>query len=159
MEKKITDEEYNKAWENELNQKTMATAVKPYLGMIPDDELLSCKMLTLWKSLSNFDSGRGIQFSTYLYRSIVNGCRNWLRSYNRDKRAVQAAVSSYKDKETVSDISHLTESLDSNNAELIHQRYVMNMTLEEIAKKNGYSPQKARRKLNKAIWKVKKSLS
>lgn len=48
------------------------------------------------------------------------------------------------------------ESLPEDMKKIIKQRFYGNMTMNEIAEKNGYSRETARRHLNKAISLCKK---
>jgi RNA polymerase sigma factor (sigma-70 family) len=160
----ITDEQFSVAWENEDNRKIMQSAIRRYRGIIPADEMNSCKMIGLWESLKGYDKSKGRKFTTYLYCGILMQCR---KRINRFKYITIDDVAPYMDLNKMNLDAEMTrekvrdsvDKLDADLRDLIYSRYFDGETLKEIAKANGYSIETARRRIKKAICNLKKILT
>lgn len=151
----ITDEQFSVAWENKEYRKIMQSAMRRYRGIIPADEINSCKMIGLWESLKRYDKTKGRKFTTYLYCGILMQCRKRL---SRFEYITIDDVASYMDFNRIY-IRDCVDKLDVEHRELVYSRYFEGMTLREIAKENDYSIETARRKIKKALCKLKKMLT
>jgi RNA polymerase sigma factor (sigma-70 family) len=160
----ITDEQFSAAWENVEYRKIMQSAMRRYRGVIPADEMNSCKMIGLWESLKRYDKSKGRKFTTYLYCGILMQCR---KRINRFKYITLDVVASYMDLNKMNLDAEMTrekvrdsvDKLDDELRDLIYSRFFDGKTLREIAKENGYSIETARRRIKKAICKLKKIIT
>lgn len=152
----VTNEEYKKAWEKQVNQKILASSTKKFRFLIPEDELTSCKMIALWKTLGSYDDNHITKkkFVSLLYDIAKNCCISWIRD-NKDKIN---AVSLYSDIESYDDSNFFETVYLINNSPLeaiILDRFYYKMTLKEIADKNDCSIETIRRKIFKAVKIIK----
>jgi len=118
------------------------------------DDISSISNVTLWKCINKYDPTKGAKFTSYLYQQLLYAFKNELKrnkfEFSSDKIETQADFS------VKSEVFDIMESIPSNMKNVLHQRYFDNMTINEIAKANGYSRETARRRLNKAISVCKK---
>lgn len=159
---KIDDELYQKQWSDEENRKIMNSACYRYRGLIPDDEIESCQMIALWKSIISFNPACGVLFSTYLYRGVQNLCRQYLVKDAKYYRNIStASVFKLYNIDAVDlklDAKDIIDKLPSHYKDVIIDRFYNKLTFKEIASKNGYSYETARRNLSRAICTMKKIL-
>lgn len=147
----ITDQEFSIAWENKENRRIMQSAIRRYLGIISPDEVNSCKMIGLWECLKRHDPTKGRKFTTYLYGGVQIQCKKVI---NKVKYVVIDDVVSYMDFNRI----YIRDSLDKLEEEyqdLVYSRFFERKTLKEIAEENGYSIETARRRIKKALCKLK----
>lgn len=156
----ISNERYNKEWASEENRKILNKACFKYRGIIPDDDIQSCQMVALWRALESFDSLAGKKFTTYLYDGVVQCCRSWLEEYNRNKRIpIESNFISIIPEDDTPDIDEWLECLEESDKTLLKQRFIMKMTLKEIAQLNTCTPEAIRKRIKKAIRLVKENFS
>jgi RNA polymerase sigma factor (sigma-70 family) len=142
---------------------------------IDQDELSSISMLTLWKCIQKYDNKRGAKFTSYLYQQLSYAFKNELK---RRKDVIEYAcgdISAYspsasktgadqnsknststerdrQDREQLRvDVKEMLDGLPEGTKSILEQRFFYRMTMAEIAKKNGYSRETARRRLKKAV--------
>lgn len=152
----ITDEEFSLAWENKDNRLIMNSAIKRYSGLIPADEIVSCKMIGLWESMKSYDGKKGRKFTTYLYSGIQLQCMKTIRN-ELELKPIDDVVS-YMDFNRIY-IRDCVDKLEDDDKNLIYDRYFDMKTLKEISSEQGYSIETARRKINKALCKLEKILT
>lgn len=116
---------------------------------IDADDLSSISNVTLWRCINKYDSTKGAKFTSYLYQQLLYAFKNELKKkrveFSSDKIEMQIDFS------TKNEVFDIMESLPHKMKNVLRQRYFDNMTINEIAKANGYSRETARRRLNKAI--------
>jgi RNA polymerase sigma factor (sigma-70 family) len=151
----ITNEQFSTAWENKDNRRIMNHAIRGYRDKIPYEEIDSCKMIGLWECLKKYDKTRGRKFTTYLYCGIQLQCKKQLSRFDY---ITIGDVASYMDFNRIY-IRDCVDKLDFEYKELVYNRYFEGKTLREIAKENSYSIETARRKIKKALCKLKKMLT
>lgn len=154
--RRISDEEFEEALNNELYQKIMYTAISRYYKAISYDDLYTIKLNALWKSLEKYSDDKGTSFTTYLFNNVIWLCMKHLvaesRHKSRFKNMGNTFGGSYYDDNDTCDILN---SLDENLAIVIEQRFFGNMTLKEIGNANGYSHEKANQEIKKGVEKIK----
>lgn len=115
---------------------------------IDQDQLESIKLNTLWECAKKYDPKKGTKFTSYLYQNLVYAFKNELKKNIREfatesiELNTPARASNYTD---------IFDGLPKEYANLLEQKYIYNMTMNEIGKKNGYSRETARRKVAKAV--------
>lgn len=137
-------------------------ATKRYSKYLTDDEAYSAQMLGLWDAVQKFDPSKGTKFTTFLYSRVLYAVKNY--HLNRDKKYkdkhksyehgdLNAVINSKKLYASSSKILEIITDLSDEDRLLLEEKYVYNMTYDEIAKKYGYCKETARRKIRKAIMK------
>lgn len=139
--KKVSDEEFLAAYENEENQKIMSCVSVKYKRYMDKDTLESNKRLAMLMSLQRFD-GKKSNFKTFLW----NGFRQQLLSsvrknvkYNKKKVIYSGHCANYpKCVKSAEGLIDLVDTINSiNNGNILIERYVNNESTEELAKKYG----------------------
>ena len=130
----------------------MSKVAWPYRQNIDLDEIESIKMDILWDCINKYDSSKGSKFTSYLYQQLSFAFRSRVKKKKKEYSSefVRDTVSCIK---TQSDMNcyDLLEGLPKDISKIIQQRFIYNMTMNEIGVKNGYSRETARRKLIKAV--------
>jgi len=133
---------------NDSNVVGIMNAVGARYRSIDPDQLDSIKLNTLWECAKKYDPKRGTKFTSFLYQNLVFAFKNELKKRIREFATETIEVN------TVSRSSNLIDVFDGipkEYASLLEQKYVYNMTMNEIGKQNGYSRETARRKVAKAV--------
>ena len=123
-----------------------------YKNNIDYDEIDSIKMDTLWNCINKYDSTKGSKFTSYLYQQLSFALRSRIKKKKKEYAAEYIQDTSVCSK-SQSDITcyDILEGLAIDVSSIIKQRFVENMTMNEIGSANGYSRETARRKLIKAV--------
>jgi DNA-directed RNA polymerase specialized sigma24 family protein len=133
---------------NDSNVVGIMNAVGARYRSIDPDQLDSIKLNTLWECAKKYDPKRGTKFTSFLYQNLVFAFKNEL------KKRIREFATETIEANTVSRSSNLIDVFDGipkEYASLLEQKYVYNMTMNEIGKQNGYSRETARRKVAKAV--------
>lgn len=148
----ITNEEYEVALANKDNQNTVKRALYKYKQSINEDDLYSCGLTALWRSLTYYKKNQGSNFLALLYKISQQQCINYLRVQNR-----QLPTCSNCDRVADSDPYFWIDlsGIPPDIYMVLNQRYVDRMTMKEIATKNGYSKVTATKRLKKALQYVR----
>ena len=147
---KISNTEFDSALNDDNNKKIINKAKKKYKKLIPPDELKSCTLNALWKSLAKFKTNRNTKFSSFLYSMVVWECKTWILNQNKHHMIyIDNAFDIIYDGHN--QFYEMIECLPPNLAKVIEQRIIYNMTLKEIGKENNYSHESARELINKAL--------
>lgn len=143
--RKVTDEEFNKAWGNQEYQKIINKA--SYLYRIPTLELQSCKMMGLWKALGEYN--RKSKFSTFLFNQIRFQCLKWIKKFS--KEIILPYVDSSVNPIVSLDINCVLKYLDAESQILIQERFIQGKTLRELGLMYEVSHETIRKRLKKII--------
>ena len=115
---------------------------------IDPDQIDSIKLITLWECAKKYRPDRGTKFTSFLYQNLVFAFKDELkkniREYPTDLMEINVSTRS-------SSGADIFDGIPKEYASLLEQKYVYNMTMNEIGKKNGYSRETARRKVAKAV--------
>ena len=117
-----------------------------YNKYIERDDLLSIRLDTLWKCLDKYDPSRKTKFTTYLYQQLNFAIKNFLKK--RKREFTNIPFETYR--EGSENINLVLADFPEEYATLLKQKYIFNMTMQEIGESNGYSRETARRKINRA---------
>jgi len=149
--RKITNEEFNRAWNNQEYQKIISKASYPY--KIPPMELQSCKMMGLWEALKGYN--KKSKFSTFLFNQIRFQCLKWIKKFS--KEIILPYVDSSVNPETIFlDIEDVLKYLDMESQILIQERFIQGKTLRELGIVYGVSHETIRKRLKKITFYLKK---
>lgn len=129
-----------------------------YVKNIDHDEIESIKMDTLWYCINKYDPEKGTKFTTYLYQQLSFAFRSKVKKKKTNKEFSSSNLLSFclgasACEKTQSDMNcyDILEGLPADISGIIKQRFINNMTMNEIGTENGYSRETARRKLIKAV--------
>lgn len=150
----VTNDSYNIAWNNTDNTKMMHEACKKYKGILERDDINSCQMIGLWKALGEFNEKHGVKFTSYLYNVVRNECRKRLRQNSNNAKLVGFAAK--KDYHINSyDLEDMIDVLEYPLNKIVRLRYISKMTLKEIGVELGMNKNSVKRKIQKALEKIK----
>lgn len=162
MKKKITNDEFNTAYIDINNKKIINKVAQKYKKYIPRDEIKTCGMMALWKSLEKFNPERGRKFTSFLYNMMNFECMAWLNKDSKYKQKInkylQSPFNFISDSincNSYNEFNDLISILPKNLATIVELRIIYNMSFEEIGVINKFSHETARRKLKEAYDKLK----
>ena len=166
MIQKITNEEFNIAYQDINNKKILNKASFKYLKWVNNNEMTQIKRIALWKALDGYKPEMGKKFSSYLYDMTRYECMNWITNDRKDKKKVckEESIDNAGPLPVVPEINYsefddMLSVLPKKLAKIVKLRIVYNMSFEEIGKLNKFSHETARRKLKLAYSKLKNAHS
>lgn len=142
-------------------------------SLYEEDELISIGVVGLIKSIDNFDSSKGIPFTSYLKKYINNELSRFL---NKESKRIQFSsldssdefiplstiALDYEDKELYKSVRNIVDGLPVIEREIVKLHYGfeenVRVTQTEIAKKLCISKSSVSRMLRRALGKVKVTL-
>lgn len=169
--RKIDNSTFNKAYENLDNLKIMSSAIASSgtTCILTIEELESCKLIALWKSLQTWSEVRfpNVKFTTFLFKHVRWQCyfqAHIATRYHRQHKPLidyleYVTEKPIKQNMTLEDKLAIDEALNqmsSKTLDIIEQRFYQQMTLKEIGKANGYSYETARTHVDNAVKSIKK---
>lgn len=160
MRREVTNEEYEKAYNNKDNRKVIDSVTSKYAKKVDKHDLSSAGLMALWRCLSYHDDSFGQKFTTSLWRFTDWECKRILRSQKNRVSCMQlSAIEIDLPEENVmtDDVKFMKECvhlLPKDEKEILQLYYYQNLTMEEIGKANGYSKEAARQKINKSLRKL-----
>lgn len=150
---------YHKTIEECLNDTSIKSIIKTvegrYKNSIDPDDLSSASHETLWKCINKFDPDRNAKFTSYLYQQLNYAFKNQLKRDAKNKSHPTNSIDKSTCDETMLEAMDLINSLPREFSSVLHQRFIDNMTIQEIGDANGYSRETARRRIKKAFVKCK----
>ena len=145
-------------------QSLMTKASSSYRNSFTKDELESVKLQWLWNAIRKFDSKKfpNTKFTSYLFNQVVFGLKIELKKRQKDKfrsmgsfDAGQGKFGDPKKDYITSESPRVAKDfimdLPSDVKFILEQKYLYNMTMQEIGEANGYSRETARRRINSAV--------
>lgn len=164
--KNVTNEEFTVALADTNNTNIIRSVCNGYRNILSEDELHSCGLNALWRTLQYHRPEYNQKFTTSLYRFIDWECKREVRRVKNSRKYVVASLSeqgydqlSTGDLCEKPEVLHLRECISLLPEEwqrtVIRQYYLDNRTMEEIGVINGYSKEAARQKINKAMASLK----
>ena len=130
------------------NVNGIMNAVASRYKTIDPDQIDSIKLNTLWECIKKYDPEKGAKFTSFLYQNLNFAFKNELKKKSRE---FSTDVLENNTPDTTVSNSDIFDGIPLESAKLIKQKYIYNMTMNEIGKMNGYSRETARRKVAKAV--------
>ena len=146
----ITNSEYNKAYNNIEYRRIIKKASSCYSQTIPIEDLHQCESIALWEALQNYQTGRNMKFTSYLFKIVKYVCLRWLRDPHNTIEST-SLIYNHSIKDPTFDRIDFKDSIGSlpeQIADMVTDRFYKGMVLREIAEKNKCSIETARRKIN-----------
>jgi RNA polymerase sigma factor (sigma-70 family) len=161
----ITNLEFQEANKNLDNVRIMNKVCSRYRNTIPADEIERCKLIALWEAMKAWRPDGGRKFTSFLYNRIDWECKKQIQQIKRAKRKVAFSMDNDLSMDfeecqavTQNDSIIIKEAIDHLSVKyrtVLHQRFYERMTMQEIADRNNYSRETARRYVNIALEKLK----
>lgn len=142
---KIDNEEYKEYLSNSKYMSTMQCACNNFRGNLSEDEIYSCQLIGLWKTMQNWKPN-GKSFKSFLYQNVRWQCLQFLKDNKPFLPIISDPTISYS-----SLASDLMDELGPYYEDIVHKKYFDNMTLREIGEEYGYCYETIRQHLNDAI--------
>lgn len=133
---------------NDSNVVGIMNAVGSRYRSIDPDQLDSIKLNTLWECSKKYNPNRGTKFTSFLYQNLVFAFKNELK---KNIREFPTETIELNTPSRASNNTDIFDGIPKEYARILEQKYIYNMTMNEIGDKNGYSRETARRKVAKAV--------
>jgi DNA-directed RNA polymerase specialized sigma24 family protein len=149
--KTISDEEYNNALNNPEYISIMNCAAYPFQQLLHKDILSRCILIGLFDFLRKYDPKRS-KPSTFLTKCVRWECMNVLPCPLPTCELDDLAEPDNHQQE----IDDYLSCLNNEDKQLVIDYYISKYTYREIAKKHDCSHEHIRKKINKALAKMRK---
>lgn len=151
----ISNSEYEQALKNEDNNNILEKVISKYRDTLDEDDLVHCKLISLWKALKAFDNSRQAKFTSFLYVVTDNYCKSMCKTNNK---TVTLNIDLPSDTTPFYDMIDLDDLLEQipEYSSFVVERYILGMTWDEIAKKNNCNRVYAMKQVNRGIEKMKR---
>jgi len=148
-----------KALKNKDIVKIMNKASNSFRKQLDDDSIYTCQINALWKSFLNFKPEKNTKFTTYLYNGVFIECIKELKFRNKSKLATCQIHENIPSKDTSTMIVDILDELNTEDERSLVLDKISNMTIDEMATKRNSNRETTRKKLNKALRKIRKKFS
>ena len=142
------NEKIEKALQNKDLQAVMNKAASSFTRQLSQDEIYTCKLNALWKSLKNWDENKASKFTTYLYNGVKFECIREVKFKKKDHgmggKELEYIFSSGN--MHIGEIDMLDEIKSLPDAEIMLDR-AKNYTIKEISDKHNINRETIRRKI------------
>jgi len=131
-----------------------------YRKSLNEDEIKSCILSALSRSISNFDPCKNSKFTTYLHKGLKIECLTQIKKNKPLLKFSTKALSKVDDKsETQMMIIEVMDEIDRlKDGHLVVDKYLNNYTAKEIAVKNDIHPETVRIKIKKTIESLRRKM-
>lgn len=143
---------YESVYNNPDYIKISNKAISRFRKIIPFEELEQCRCIGMWNACKTFNNKS--KLSTYLYNKVVWECFKYNKSNNLQQ--VSYTEKFYVTPKILSEISLV---LNEYEYSLIHDKYIMGYTYNEIAKKLNIHKSKVQRQIRGILNKLRRILS
>jgi hypothetical protein len=130
-------------YSNPENIKILESVAKKF--KLDRDEIESCKLIALWKTIKA--DVRDVKFTTSLYNHMTWQCKDRIKILKKGI-LVNSVYDKSISKDMFSDIIDMV--LSEKDGDMVIDKYVYNLTLKEISRKNGLTIEQTRLKINAA---------
>lgn len=163
----VTNDQIEAALAIEDNRNIMRKVTSRYSSLLHPDDLYTCSLYALWRTLQCHDPSYNQKFTTSLFRFCEWECKRELRKNSTKVLSMtvpleQAGQSDVGEETfpTVDDewIREAIEQLDEEDREIVRFYFLENHSLREVSARFGWSKQVARKRKNEAMGKLKERL-
>ena len=128
-------------------------ATKSYKRSLNEEELKSCILNALSRSILNFDPSKNSKFTTYLHKGLKIECLTQIKKNKPLLRFSTKATSKIDERSEMN--MRMIEVMDEierlKDGHLVVDKYLNNYTCKEIGEKNGIHPETVRTKIKKTL--------
>lgn len=135
--------------------KVMHKASRSFLKQLDTDEIYTCQINALWKSIKNFKESKNTKFTTYLYTGVVIECIKNLKfnsKYSKKSKFLHDNIPTNKSNKFMIDL--LDEAQNETELEILIHRSERK-TIEEIGKIMGKSRETIRKQIKKMETRIR----
>lgn len=153
------DTKIEKALKDKNIVKIMNRASNSFKNQLDVDSIYTCQINALWKAFLNFKPEKKTKFTTYLYNGVYIECIKEVKFLNKSKKCnkkMHDNIAVNSDHDLFIDIM---DELDSDEEKDFIMDKLMNMTIDEMAKKRNSNRETVRKKLKSTISKLKKNFA
>lgn len=155
------------------NRNVIKGVLRKYSKQLTKDELFTCGLNALWRTLQYHRDCFNQKFTTSLHRFTDWECKRELRKKRGGRGRVRPVEVPFADMLNIAardnnntnfkmggdpaddDLRHVTECIDllddDTQKQVIRQYYFEHLTMEQIGRVNGYSKETARKNLRSAV--------
>ena len=136
------------------------SVTRSYRKSLSEDEIKSCILNALSRSISNFDPRKNSKFTTYLHKGLKIECLTQIKKNKPLLKFSTKSLSKIDDKsETQMMIIEVMDEIDRlKDGHLVVDKYLNNYTAKEIAIKNGIHPETVRIKIKKTLESLRRKM-
>jgi len=129
------------------------SATRRYKRSLNEDEIKSCILNALSKSISNYDPSKNSKFTTYLHTGLKIECLTQIKRNKPLLKFSSKTLLKVDDKpETQMMIIDVMEEIEKlEHGHLVVDKYLNNYSAKEIGIKNGIHPETVRIKIKKTL--------
>ena len=148
MTKKISNSDFERALNDKNNVLIMEKAILPFRSSLTHDEMIECKLISLWEAMKSWKREKRGKFTTFLYQKVRWQCIKIVQGNNKC-RYLPLTI----EKQSLSNVNiyEVIEKLPHNLKDILIKRYIYGMTLREISQIYCCCHETVRRKIHKAI--------
>jgi len=132
-------------------QGIMNKAASTFTRQLSPDEIHTCKLNALWKSLTHWNENGNCKFLTYLFNGVKYECIREVKFKKKDRSSggkdLDKFIPSHEDH--VSEIDMMDEIDNLPNSGLVKDR-AFSYTINEIADRHDMNRESTRRRLKKS---------
>lgn len=163
----VSDDQFKTAMSTGDNVNIIRKVTSRYASVIHPDDLYTCGLNALWRTLQCHDPKYNQKFTTSLYRFVEWECQRELRKKRTKvlsmcvplEQATQENISC----ETIPSTDHefvqeTISQMDPEDQEIIRFCLLEGRSLRDASRKFGYSKQVARRRKNDALRRLKERI-
>tara|TARA_B100001564_G_C20661251_1_gene681630 strand:- start:1343 stop:1822 length:480 start_codon:yes stop_codon:yes gene_type:complete len=149
----MNSKDLNTKIEEALNDKNITNIMRKASGrfskQLDSDDIYTCEINALWKSMLNFKPEKNTKFTTYLYNGVFIECLKQIKFLNKSSKSSYSLHNNIADERDQYLIVDLLDELQSDyEKELILDR-MSRMTIKEMAQKHNVSRETIRKRIKK----------
>lgn len=153
------DTQIEKALKDKNIIKIMNKASKSFTKQLDQDSIYTCQINALWKAFMNYKPEKKTKFTTYLYHGVFIECIKEVKFIKKFDKCVKKLHDNIPGSYNQNLLLEIMDELETEEErELINDK-LMNMTIDEIAKKRNSNRETTRKKLKKAMNKIGRNFS
>jgi RNA polymerase sigma factor (sigma-70 family) len=155
--KKVSNEEFNKAYADQENLRTIKNACKRFSKRLSWDMLEYCGARALWRALQCHDDSFKTKFSTSLYQFVIWECKTAIES---ERKLAHPHLLWYDPLENSAGhieeviMNECIDKLSYDEKDILYKRFYEEKSLEEIGTEKGYSKQAAHMNIKRILSKL-----
>jgi RNA polymerase sigma factor (sigma-70 family) len=163
----VTNEQIDAALAVEDNMNIIRKVTAKYASVIHYDDLRTCGLNALWRTLQCHDPSYNQKFTTSLYRFVEWECQRELRRKRTKVLSLTVPLEQAEPHEVsahampsadVELVREVISAMDEQDREIIHFHFLEGHSLRDAARRFGFSKQVARKKKQEALEKLRERL-
>ena len=163
----VTNEQINEALAIDDNVNIIRKVTAKYASVIHSDDLRTCGLNALWRTLQCHDPKYNQKFTTSLYRFVEWECQRELRRRRTKVLSLTVPLEQAAPHEVTEDslpsadvelVREAISMLDEQDREIIRFHFIEGHSLRDASRRFGFSKQVARKKKQEALEKLRQRL-